>query len=112
MQREATQVRQAALAGLAALVAFWVLVVSAGRLEPGYSASRDFVSALASEGAEAPELGVIALLMFGLAYLSAALVVLRWTRTRFGAAMLTGAAVLTWVVAFARIHCPEGAAYC
>ena len=104
--------RRAGAAGLLALAGFWVLVVVAGLLQPGYAPSRDYVSDLAAVGARDPAVGVVALLALGVAYLAAAVVLDGWVGTRLGAVLLAVAALLTWVVAFARIDCPDGAAYC
>ena len=95
-----------------AVAGFWFLVVVAQSRQPGYAPSRDFVSALASEGARWPLLGIGALLVFGVAYLAAGVVLDDDPGTRLGAALLAGAGLLTWVVALARIDCPFGAAGC
>jgi len=112
MRFEAVTARRAGLVGAWAVVAFWGLVVVAGLAQPGYRPSRDYVSALASEGARWPVLGIVALLSFGVAYLAAAVVLARGVGTAVAAGLLVGAGLLTWVVAFARIHCPGGAAFC
>src|SRR6478735_4985589 len=98
MNDRASSARRAAHVGLGALGLFWALVILGGVLQPGYRAGRDYVSALASEGARAPAIGVLALASFGVAYLAAAFVLDRWVGTRLGAALLVGAALLTWVV--------------
>ena len=112
MTRDSRWARRGAVGGFVALGAFWLLVFAAGRLEPGYRPTRDYVSALASEGARFPALGVLALVTFGIAYLAAAVVLQTWVGTRFGALLMAGAGAITWIVALARIHCPGGAANC
>ena len=57
-----------AAAGVLVLVAlFWVAVVIAASVNTGYSHSRDYVSALASVGADHAWLGVLAIAAVGAA---------------------------------------------
>ena len=112
MRTDPAAARTAGTVGTWALAGFWVLVVVAGHLQPGYRPSRDYVSALASEGARLPGLGILALVLLGVAYVAAAGVLGRTFGSWFGLALMVGAGLLTWVVAFARIHCPRGAGAC
>ena len=92
------------------LAVFWLLVVSAGALNPGYSHLTDHVSDLASFGARAPWVGILAIAAFGLADLIGARVLA--PATRRGAVSLAAAGAAGVAIAVSRIHCSEGAAGC
>jgi hypothetical protein len=85
------------------------LLVAAG-LEPGYAHRRDYVSTLASRGAEHGWLGVAAIAAAGVAIGLSALLVRRFSRLAAVAFALAGAGFL--VVAFTRLECANGAAGC
>ncbi len=59
--------RTAAIGVVLLLAFFWVAVIVAGSSNPSYSHSRDYISALASVGAERPWLGMLALGSVGFA---------------------------------------------
>ncbi len=92
------------------LLVFWMLVVVAGRLNPGYSALHDHVSDLASFGARAPWLGILAIATFGVADLFGARVVGPGSGWAARALVVAGAAAV--LIATFRIHCTAGAAGC
>jgi hypothetical protein len=92
------------------LVAFWLLVVLGGAVNPGYSHLHDHVSDLASFGARAAWIGGLAIASFGLADVAAARVV--GPGSRWAAAALVVAGVAGVVIALSRIHCTDGAAGC
>jgi len=97
------------------VVGFWALVVVGGLVNPGYSQRRDFVSALASRGADLAWIGVAGLVLLPLAHL--ATLSLLWTRAdvafvRTGAHALFTSVLAGFVVAANRISCPGGAAGC
>lgn len=102
--------RWAAPVVLVCLAAFWTALVVAAALEPGYAHRRDYVSTLASRGAEHGWLGVAAIASAGLAIGYSALVVRRWSRLAAVALALAGAGFV--VVAFTRLECSNGAAGC
>jgi Protein of unknown function (DUF998) len=92
------------------LVAFWVLVLVGGQLNPGYAPWRDHVSDLASFGARAPWVGILAIAAFGVADVVAARVV--GVSSRWAAVSLVVAGLAGLVIAADRIHCTGGAAGC
>ncbi len=79
-------------------------------MNPSYSHVADHLSDLASFGARAPVIGILAIATFGVADAVAARVVISASRTAAVALILAGVAGL--VIAAARIHCSEGAAGC
>jgi hypothetical membrane protein len=89
---------------------FWVTVIVAASSNPGYSHRRDYVSALASQGAERPWLGVLAIASVGVAFLLTSRLVRPFSRTAAIAVALSGIGLV--VGAFVRIRCVEGAALC
>lgn len=93
-----------------AVVAFWGLVFLAGWVNPGYVLTRDYISALASRGADQAWLGLTALVLLPIAHLATAALLRR--RARITAAALFLAVVAGLVVAANRISCPRGAAAC
>ena len=93
-----------------ALALFWAVAFLAGSVNPGYAPTRDYVSALASRGADYAWLGVTALVVLPLAHLGVAGIVRR--RGPVVAAALAAAVVAGLVVASMRISCPGGAARC
>src|SRR5437762_2604142 len=103
MPERRAQAQRAAWTGVGGVTTFWVLVLLAQSRQPGYAPGRDYVSALAADGARWPLLGIAALMAFGSAYLACAVVLWLALRTRVGAALLVGAGLLTYVVALARI---------
>jgi Protein of unknown function (DUF998) len=103
-------VRTARWVTVGAVVAFWVLVLVAGAVNPGYQLTRDYVSALASRGAVDAWLGVAALLVLPLAHLAAARVLApRAPKAAVGLLVTVAAGVVT---AADRISCLGGAARC
>ena len=85
-------------------------VVVAGSANPNYSHRRDYISPLASVGAERPWLGMFAIGAVGVAFMLTTTLVRPYSRT---AAIAVAAAGVGYVVAaFARIRCAEGAAFC
>ena len=95
---------------LGCLAVFWCLVLLAGAANPGYSQTRDYVSTLASRGAELGWLGVLAICAAALAILATAVLLRPLSRV---AAVLTGiAGIGILVVAFTRLECPNGPAGC
>ncbi len=100
-----------AAAGVLVLVAlFWVAVVIAASVNTGYSHSRDYVSALASVGADHAWLGVLAIAAVGSAIALTFFLVRPVSRVAAVAVALAGAGYV--LGAFARIRCAEGAAFC
>ena len=105
-----TPSRIAATLVLAGLAVFWCAFLVAAAVNPGYSHGRDYVSTLASRGAEYGWLGVLAIAAAACAMLSAALLVRPLSRAAAIAVALAGAGFL--VVAFTRLECSKGAAGC
>jgi Protein of unknown function (DUF998) len=93
-----------------AVAGFWVLVLVAGQVNPGYVLTRDYISALASRGAEQAWLGVLALVLLPLAHGAVALLLRRGAPVV--AAGLAVSVLAGLVVASMRISCPGGAAGC
>ncbi len=94
---------------LVLLALFWVAVVVAGSANPNYSQSRDYISPLASVGAERPWLG-IAIGAVGVALVLTAVLVRPFSRVAAIALALAGVGYV--VAALARLRCAEGAAFC
>lgn len=102
--------RRSLTALLALLLAFAALVFFGGAVNPGYRHSRDYVSSLASRGANQAWIGIAAFAAFATAH---AVVGLRWRRTaRVVCVLLLACAALILVVGLARASCPRGAAGC
>lgn len=95
---------------LAGVAGFWVALLVAAAAEPGYSHRRDYVSTLASRGAEQGALAVAGIVAVGAAMLGAA--VLLWRLSRAAAVLvgLSGAGFA--VAALTRLECARGAAGC
>jgi hypothetical protein len=93
-----------------AVAGFWLLVLLAGWVNPGYRLTRDYISALASRGADQAWIGVTALVVLPLAHLAAAYVIR--PRARWAAGGLALSVVAGLLVAADRISCPGGAAGC
>ena len=92
------------------LLAFALLVIVAGAVNPGYLHSRDHVSNLASRGAGQAWIGMLAIASFAAAHAGAALL---WRRV----APAVWIALLTCsgfglITTLARTSCPGGAADC
>jgi hypothetical protein len=102
--------RLAAALVLLGLALFWGGVVVAAAVNPGYSHGRDYVSTLASRGAEAGWLGVLAIAAAALAMFPAALLVGSLSRAAGLAIAFAGVGFLA--VAFIRLECSRGAAGC
>ena len=102
--------RWARWVAVGAVVSFWALVLVAGLVNPGYLLTRDYISALASRGADQAWLGVSALVLLPVAHLATA-VVLR-SRARLASYGLALSVVAGLLVAADRISCPGGAARC
>ncbi len=96
-----------------AVAGFWVLVIVAGLVNPGYVVTRDYISALASRGADQAWLGVAALVLLPLAHGGLALLLARrGRRAQVVAAGLVVCMLAGLVVSSMRISCPGGAARC
>ena len=102
--------RRAAVSVLVLVALFWVAVVIAAAVNTGYSHSRDYVSALASVGADHAWLGVLALAAIGVAVALTFFLVRPISRVAAVAVALAGAGFVFG--AFARLRCTEGAAFC
>jgi hypothetical membrane protein len=102
--------RTAAAFVVAGLAVFWSAVLVAAAVNPGYSNGRDYVSTLASQGAEHAWLGVLAIMAAAGAMLPAGMLV--WPLSRAAAASIELAGVGFLVVAFTRLECSRGAAGC
>jgi hypothetical membrane protein len=98
------------VAVLAGIAVFWCAILVAAALEPGYAHRRDYVSTLASRGAEHGELAVLAIVAAGAAMAFAALLVGEVSRLGAVAVALAGAGFV--VAAFIRLECANGAAAC
>jgi hypothetical protein len=98
--------RRAAVGGV---LLFWLAVLTAGALAPGYSIRDDYVSSLAGRGSAVAVLGIAALAVLGLAHLAGA----RAVRASLAVAVpLAVAGVAGLAVAAFRTGCPGGAAGC
>lgn len=102
--------RVEALAVLVGVAGFWIAILVAAALEPGYLHRRDYVSTLAARGAEHGQLAVAGIVAAALAMLAASLLV--WTISRAAAACVALAGVGFLVAAFTRLECANGAAGC
>jgi hypothetical protein len=102
--------RPAAVLVLAGLAIFWVALLVAGSLSPGYSHRRDYISSLAGRGVEHAWVGIVAIVAIALTGVGTALLVRPVSRA--GALAFLGAGAGYIVVAFARIDCGNGAAAC
>jgi len=101
----------ALLVGL--LLAFALLVVVAAAVNPGYLHTRDYVSYLASRGADQAWIGVLALVTFSAAHGVTALTVrLSWRVARIVWVPLLACSFFGIVTALSRVSCPGGAAGC
>jgi hypothetical membrane protein len=99
-----------AVAVLVCVAGFWGAILVAAAGEPGYSHRRDYVSTLASRGAELGELAVLAIVAAGVAMAFASLLVRRLSRTAAVLVALAGAGFV--VAALTRLECANGAAGC
>jgi len=95
---------------VAAVTVFWVVVFLAGWVNDGYAPTRDYISALASRGADHAWLGVGALVALSTAHLAVASIFRRGSR--LVALFLAAAGLAGLVVASMRISCRAGAARC
>ena len=102
--------RRTAVSVLVLIGLFWVTVVIAASVNSGYSHSRDYVSALASVGAEHAWLGVLAIAAVGVAFALTFFLVRPVSRVAAVTVALAGAGYVFG--AFARLRCAEGAAFC
>jgi hypothetical protein len=100
----------AALFVLAGLALFWGAILAAAALNPGYSHRRDYVSALAANGAEHGWLGVLAIASVGGAMFAAGALIRPLSRAAGYAIALAGIGFL--VVSVTRLDCSNGAARC
>lgn len=95
---------------VAPLLAFALLVLLGGAVNSDYLHSRDYVSSLASRGADQAWIGMLAFACFAAAHAVAAM---PWRRTsRVVWALLLACSALILVVGIARASCPNGAARC
>lgn len=85
-------------------------ILVAAAAEPGYRHRRDYVSTLASRGAEHGDLAVFAILAVAAAMLVASLLVRELSRAAALAIALAGAGFV--VAALTRLECANGAAGC
>lgn len=102
--------RVAGVLVLAGIGCFWAGILVAAAAEPGYRHRRDYVSTLASRGAEHGELAVLAIVAAAAAMLVASLLVRELSRIAAVAIALAGAGFV--VAAFTRLECANGAAGC
>jgi hypothetical membrane protein len=95
---------------LGCLAVFWCLALLVGAANSGYSQTRDYVSTLASRGADYGWLGMLAICAAAFAIIATATLLRALSRV---AAVLTGIAGIGFlVVAFTRLSCPNGPAGC
>jgi len=99
-----------AITVLAGVAGFWVAILVAGALEPGYANRRDYVSTLAAHGAAHAGLAIVGIVAAAGAMVAASLLVRPLSRAAAGAIVVAGAGFV--VVAFARLECANGAAGC
>jgi len=99
-----------AMLALAGVVCFWVAIVVAAALEPGYEQRRDYVSTLAAHGAAHAGLAIFGIVAVAAAMVLTALLVRQVSRTAALAIALAGVGFV--VVAFTRLECANGAAAC
>jgi len=99
-----------AILALAGVVCFWVAIVVAAALEPGYEQRRDYVSTLAAHGAAHAGLAIFGIVAVAAAMVLTALLVRQVSRTAALAIALAGVGFV--VVAFTRLECANGAAAC
>ena len=95
---------------LAGISCFWIAILVAAALEPGYRQRRDYVSVLAARGAEHPGLAILAIVAAAVSMLLAGL--LLWQVSRLASLAIGLAGLGFVVVAFTRLDCPNGAAAC
>jgi hypothetical membrane protein len=98
------------VAVLAGIAVFWSAILVAAALEPSYAHRRDYVSTLASRGAEHGELAALAIVAAGAAMVFAALLVRRVSHLAAIAVALAGVGFT--IAAFIRLECAGGAAAC
>ncbi len=95
---------------LGLLLAFALLVVIGGSVNSGYEHGRDYISSLASRGADQAWIGVLAIACYAAAHLVAAQ---SWRHTsRIAWASFLVCSILLLALALARASCPRGAAGC
>jgi hypothetical membrane protein len=99
-----------AILALAGVVCFWVAIVVAAALEPGYEQRRDYVSTLAAHGAAHAGLAIFGIVAVAAAMALTALLVRQVSRIAALAIALAGVGFV--VVAFTRLECANGAAAC
>jgi hypothetical protein len=99
-----------AILALAGVVCFWVAIVVAAALEPGYEQRRDYVSTLAAHGAAHAGLAIFGIVAVAAAMVLTALLVRQVSRIAALAIALAGVGFV--VVAFTRLECAKGAAAC
>jgi uncharacterized protein DUF998 len=102
----------AALVLLATLAVFWPATLVGAALQPGYRASRDVISALASYGARSAWIGVTAIAVLALGHGALGLGIGRALRAVLASVLVVGSSVAGLATALFRIHCPGGAAGC
>lgn len=95
---------------LAGVTGFWLLATVGGTRAPGYRPADDYLSALASIGAQEPVWGRAMFACGALALAGGAVVLGNCVRS--AAALLAAAAVSVAVAGIARVDCPSGAAGC
>jgi hypothetical membrane protein len=100
----------AALLALGGLGLFWGAMLVAAAANPAYSHRRDYVSVLASHGAEHGWLGVTAIAAAGAAMLPAGMLLRRLSPVAAAAIGLAGIGFL--VASLSRLDCASGAAGC
>jgi len=99
-----------AAAVLVGVACFWIAILVAAALEPGYTHRRDYVSTLAAHGAGHAGLAMFAIVAAGAAMLFASLLLRPVSRAAGVAVALAGVGFV--IAAFTRLDCPNGAAAC
>jgi hypothetical membrane protein len=99
-----------ALSVLAGVACFWIAILVAAALEPGYTHRRDYVSTLAARGAEHGEVAVFAIVAAGAAMVFASLLLRHTSLLAAVAVALAGVGFA--IAAFTRLECANGAAGC
>lgn len=95
---------------LAGVAIFWIAILVAAALEPGYAHRRDYVSTLAAQGAGHAGLASLGIMAAAVAIGAAALLVHPISRAAALVVVAAGAGFV--VAAFTRLDCADGAAGC
>jgi hypothetical membrane protein len=100
----------ASIVVIAGLGLFWGAILVVAAANPGYEHGRDYVSTLASRGAEHGWFGVLAIVSAAIAMIASGVVVRPLSRAAALAIALAGVGFI--VVAFTRLECSNGPAGC